>query len=308
MPTDFHVFEPAYDFVDNRLTAILGERVAAVTAELAGPLRAALVLYIVLYGFAIFRGSIAEPVMDFALRSIKLVFIYAIATTPAYGAYVTQPLFTDFPNSLTQAMSGSGAASVGEAFDELMNFAGYLGEQASDRGSIADFGPWLVGAVVFIAGALAAALGFGVVMVAKIGLALLVTIGPIFVALALFEATRRFFFGWLAQGVNYLVLFALILTVVQLVLDLVRSQWGAIEGMDPVAGGLVFIALCLLAGYFFLQMPALAAGVAGGASAGVADFVQSGGRFSGQTASSSPANTPPPQRPDRTIPPAGGVR
>jgi len=91
---------------------------------------------------------------------------------------------------------------------------------------------------VLIIGALAAALGFGVVLVAKLALALLVALGPIFIACALFDATRRFFFGWLSQAVNYLVLFALMIVIFQLVLSLVRDQWGSIQGADPMIGGL----------------------------------------------------------------------
>jgi len=125
---------------------------------------------------------------------------------------------------------------------------------------------------VYIVGALAAALGFGVVMVAKVALALLVALGPIFVACALFDASRRFFFGWLSQAVNYVVLFDLIITVFQMILSLVADRWGAIDGQDPMAAGLLFMALCLLAAIFFLQTPAIAAGIAGGASAGLADF------------------------------------
>ena len=55
-------------------------------------------------------------------------------------------------------------------------------------------------------------------------------------------------------------------------LSLVRDQWGSIQGSDPMIGGLIFIALCLLGAIFFLQTPAIAAGIAGGASAGLADF------------------------------------
>jgi type IV secretion system protein VirB6 len=109
-------------------------------------------------------------------------------------------------------------------------------------------------------------------MVAKVALALLVALGPMFIACSLFEASRRFFFGWLAQAVNYIVLFALIVTIFQLILSLLDSQWGAIDGQDPMSAGLLFIALCLLAAIFFLQTPAIAAGIAGGASAGLADF------------------------------------
>ena len=268
----FRVFEPSYDFIDARLNEFLGERLASVIAEVDGPLRIALVLYVVLYGFAILRGAISEPVMDFAIRSIKLALIYALATTAAYSTFVTEPLFTGLPNALTRAVSGAAAPGVGAAFDQFLAYAGYLADTIAREGSAFDPGPWIVSAAVLIIGALACALGFGVVMLAKLALALLVALGPIFIACALFDATRRFFFGWLGQAVNYLVLFALIIVIFQLVLSLVRDQWGAIQGQDPMMGGLIFIALCLLGGIFFLQTPAIAAGIAGGASAGLADF------------------------------------
>lgn len=266
------VFEPSYAFVDSRLNVFLGDRLSSVIAAVEGPLRTALVLYVVLYGIAILRGSISAPMMDFAVRSLKLALIYMLATTPAYSTFVTGPLFTGLPNALTQAVSGEATPTVGAAFDEFLAHAAWLGESISREGSAFDPGPWVLAAAVFVIGALAAALGFGVVLVAKLALALLVTLGPIFIACALFDATRRFFFGWLSQAVNYLVLFALIIVIFQLVLSLVRDQWGAIEGADPMTGGLIFIALCLLGAIFFLQTPAIAAGIAGGASAGLADF------------------------------------
>lgn len=268
----FRIFQPAYDFVDGRLDTFLGERAAAMLAEVEGPLRAALVLYVLLYGFAILRGSISEPVMDFAVRSLKLAFVFMLATTPAYSTYVTQPLFHALPEALARAVGGTGVSDVGAAFDQFFSRAAYLAEKISQDASAIDFGPWILAAAVYLVGALAAALGFGVVMIAKVALALLVALGPIFIACALFDATRRFFFGWLAQAVNYLVLFALILVIFQLVLSLVSQQWGQIDGQDPMAGGLLFVALCLLGAIFFLQTPAIAAGIAGGASAGLADF------------------------------------
>jgi len=73
------------------------------------------------------------------------------------------------------------------------------------------------------------------------------------------------------------------ITIFQLVLALVRDQWSAIEGHDPMVGGLIFIALCLLGAIFFLQTPAIAAGVAGGASAGLADFANAAALGSGRS-------------------------
>ncbi|WP_447909523.1 type IV secretion system protein [Brevundimonas bullata] len=298
----FRVFEPSYDFIDGRLNEFLGSRLSAVIAEVEGPLRIALVLYVVLYGFAILRGAISEPVMDFAVRSIKLALIYALATTTAYSSFVTEPLFTGLPNVLTRAVSRAEAPTVGAAFDQFLAYAAWLGEDIARHASPINAGPYVIAAAVFVIGALAAALGFGVVLVAKLALALLVTLGPIFIACALFDATRRFFFGWLSQAVNYLVLFALMIVIFQLVLSLVKNQWSAIQGADPMIGGLIFIALCLLGAIFFLQTPAIAAGVAGGASAGLADFANAAALGSSRSGSARG-----PQEASRQPPRGGGT-
>lgn len=272
MASSFQIFEPAYTFIDGKLDTFLNERATSVIAAVAGPLRVALVLYVLLYGIAILRGAISEPLMDFAVRSLKLALIYMLATTVAYSSYVTTPLFHSLPDTLTQAISGSGAPDVGAAFDQFFSRAAYLGQKIGQTGTPIDFGPWIMAGLVYVVGAIAAALGFGVVMIAKVALALLVALGPIFVACALFDASRRFFFGWLSQAVNYIVLFALIITVFQLILSLLAQQWSGIDGQDPMAGGMLFVALCILGSIFFLQTPAIAAGIVGGASVGLADF------------------------------------
>ena len=272
MASQIEIFGPAYAFIDGKLDVFLHDRVLDVIAQVAAPMRAALVLYVLLYGFAILRGAIAEPIVDFAVRSLKLTIIYMLATTAAYSDWVTTPLFQILPATLTQAISGSASTDPGAAFDQFFAHAAYLGERIGQTANGVNFPPLLVAGAVYVIGALAAALGFGVVIIAKVALALLVALGPIFIACALFEATRRFFFGWLSQAVNYLLLMALIVTVFQLILSLVEDQWGRIDGQDPMAGGLLFIALCILGLIFFLQTPAIAAAVAGGTSAGVADF------------------------------------
>ena len=302
MAGSFQIFQPAYAFVDSKLDVFLNERASSVISEVAGPLRVALVLYVLLYGFAILRGSISEPVMDFAVRSLKLAFIYMLATTVAYSSFVTDPLFHVLPDTLARAISGSGVPDVGAAFDQFFSRAAYLAEKISKEASPIDFAPWILAAVVYVVGALAAALGFGVVLIAKVALALLIALGPIFVACALFDASRRFFFGWLAQAVNYIVLFALIITLFQLILSLVSQQWGQIDGQDPMAGGLLFIALCLLGAIFFLQTPAIAAGIAGGASAGLADFANAAS-LSGVPRSGAAQG---PQEAGRSAPKGGG--
>ena len=294
------IFQQTYQFVDAKLDTFLDARTSAMIAEISGPLRVALVLYVLLYGVAILRGAISEPVLDFAVRSLKLSLIFMLASTPAYSSYVGDALLHGLPDSLARAVSGAAAPDVGAAFDAFFSRAAYLAEKIAEEANLQDPTPWLLSASVYVIGALAAALGFGVVMIAKVALALLVALGPIFVACALFDASRRFFFGWLAQAVNYVVLFGLIIVIFQLVLSLVDQQWGQIDGQDPIAGGLIFIALCCLGMIFFLQTPAIAAGIAGGASVGLSDFAN---------AVTPKAATPRPNSPQaaQQAPPRGGA-
>lgn len=291
------IFAPAYTFVDGQLDTFLNARLNGIITQVAAPLRIALVLYITLYGIAILRGSINEPITDFAVRSIKLGLIYSLATTAAYSSWVTQPLFHVLPDTLAQAISGSTANNIGSSFDKFLGYGGMLAQKTSDAGNVANIGAYVVSGVIFVVTVLVTALGFGVAMIAKVALALLVALGPIFIACALFDATRRYFFGWLSQAVNYLVLFALIITVFEMVLALVQQQWPAIDGQSNAeVAGMLFSALCVLGAIFFLQTPAIAAGIAGGASAGLSDFGTAGAALmKGKPAPSTPSmGLPPP--------------
>lgn len=268
------VFAPGYALIEGRLDAAVAAQTSRVAEAVSGPLTAALVLYVALYGYAVLRGAITEPVRDFAVRSIKLAFIHALATGPAYGRFVAAPLGDALPRFIASAISGGAAPELGAAFDEVFAYTAWLGEAVAREGSAFDPAPYVIAAAVFLTGALASTLGFAVALLAKLALTVLVALGPAFIALALFDATRRYFFGWLSQAVNYLVLLALVLVVLELVLALMRDRWADLSTGDPVVAGLVFVALCLIGAIFFLQTPAIAAGVAGGASAGLADFAQ----------------------------------
>ena len=114
MSDHVEIFRSTYQFVEAKLEVVLNGRASDLMSQVSGPLRAALVLYVLLYGFAILRGAISEPVTDFAIRSVKLSLIYVLATTPAYTSFVTEPLFHTLPDSLARGISGGAAPDVGE--------------------------------------------------------------------------------------------------------------------------------------------------------------------------------------------------
>lgn len=267
------IFTPTSTYVDGKLDDFLNARLTSVIDVVQEPLLIGLTLYIVLYGFAILRGSIQEPLMDFGLRSLKLVAIYLLATTAAYSDFVTQPLFHGLPNTIAEAVSGKGVTGIGEAFDTFLANGMTLSLELFDEAGPLNWPPAIIGFVVLAATVVASVVGFGITVLAKVSLALIIALGPIFVACCLFDASRKFFFGWLSQAINYVLTFALIITVTTLVLDLVQSQFGGFASAEQsIPAGVFFSVLCVLASIFFLQVPAIAAGIAGGAASGINDF------------------------------------
>lgn len=281
------VFAAAYDFVNFQLDVFLNARLSSVQSAVTSPLRLTLVLYVTLYGIAVIRGAIQEPVMDGVNRGIKLLFIYMVATTAAYGTYVTVPLFTTFPNFLAAAISGGSAQTIGQGFDEFMFRGIDLGNEAMKGANpVIDFAPYLYGLLVIAMAVIVAGFGFAIMLVSLVTLAILVALGPIFIAFLVFEPTRRYFFSWLNQGVTSLATFTIIITVFELIKSLVASQWDAISGAaDPEIGCLLYCAYAVLGGLFFLHVPTLAAGLAGGVGSAARDFVNAGAQVASAVAS-----------------------
>src|SRR3546814_20556036 len=67
---------------------------------------------------------------------------------------------------------------------------------------------------------LSAAIGFAITIFAKVALAIIIALGPIFIALEFFEPTRRFFHGLLGHTITYIVLLAVIFSVTTMIHDL----------------------------------------------------------------------------------------
>lgn len=67
-------------------------------------------LYVILYGFLILRGSVQEPIMEFAFRAIKLAIILMLVRNAGeYQTYVTNIFFETLPREVSEALNTGGA-------------------------------------------------------------------------------------------------------------------------------------------------------------------------------------------------------
>ncbi|KXF77889.1 conjugal transfer protein TrbL [Paramesorhizobium deserti] len=262
-----------FSFVDEQfktpLENFISEGTSNVSEWTSGPLTAAITLYIVLYGYLVLRGSVQEPILDFAYRAIKLaIIVMLVKNAGEYQTYVTKVFFDALPREIAQALN-TGTAPSASTFDSLLD-KGH--EAATDIWSRASWPIDIVtgvgGILVIFASFIVAAIGYIISLYARLALAIVLAIGPIFVALAMFQATRRFTEAWIGQLANFVILQILVVAVGSLLITCIDSTFTAIEGYsDVLMRPAALCAICLAALYVFYQLPNIASALAaGGAS------------------------------------------
>lgn len=262
-----------FAFVDGQFQAPLQNFISTGTSNIAswlvGPLTVALTLYVILYGFLILRGSIQEPIMDFAFRAMKLAIILMLVKNAAdYQTYVANLFFEVLPREISQALN-VGTAPSASTFDALLDKGQKSANEVWARASWpVDIVTGIGGMMVIGASFAVAAIGYIVSLYARLALAIVLAIGPIFIAFAMFQATRRFTEAWIGQLVNFVILQVLVVAIGSLLIDTIDSIFLAIEAYsDVLMRPIALCAICLAALYVFYQLPSIASALAaGGAS------------------------------------------
>lgn len=262
-----------FDFVDEQFKAPLETFVSDGTSNISewisGPLTAAITLYVVLYGYLVLRGSVQEPILDFAFRAIKLaIIVMLVRDADEYQAYVTNIFFEGLPREISQALN-AGAAPSASTFDSLLDKGHACAKEIWARASWpVDVVTGIGGMMVIGASFIVAAIGYIVSLYARLALSIVLAIGPIFVALAMFQATRRFTEAWLGQLASFVILQVLVVAVGSLLITCIDTTFTAIQGYsDVLMRPTALCAICLAALYVFYQLPNIASALAaGGAS------------------------------------------
>lgn len=277
-----NVFDEFLKEFEQPITTFVSTSVSNLATFVDGPLRVAVLLYVVLYGFAVMRGAIAEPIQEFAWRAMRLVLIVLLASNASsFQQYVTDLFFTSLPKEIGNALAGSALdANSGAPFDKLLNKGIEVAQKIYDRAGLTDIAPALIAAILLVFTAVSGFLQFAILLYAKVGLAIVIALGPIFIALALFDATRPFAEAWTRQVANFLILHVLVVALVGLMLTSVQG-FVVKYGADAASGGAIIVgavaisAVLGLAAYIALQLPAIAGGLAGGGASLAARVVTS---------------------------------
>lgn len=186
--------------------------------ELVGPgttfaaaLTGMLTVYIGLIGYQLLlgRGNLRLTVLP--VMALKIGLILAFLTSWAAYQTVIFSLLFDGPRELLGAVLsplGFGRDvydGVESAYGALSSAAAVYGAQADPSANILQGGPMLGSGLLWLAAIGLLLVTVGVILAAKIVLGFLLAVGPVFIALFLFDATRGLFDGWLRATLAFAI-------------------------------------------------------------------------------------------------------
>lgn len=253
------------------LTVLLVNYIGVNTARVAGAIEPAVltlgVVYVMVWGYLQMTGRIEEPFIAGVKRIVMLAIIFGVSLRLwLYNTLIVDTIF-NAPAQLAAVVIG--AYDPVAIIDEILFTGGDAASLLIEKGGVfdGDFSYYLAGGFVYVVVGLTAVYTIFLLALSRIALSVLLALGPLFVALLLFETTKRFFEAWMAQLANYA--FISVLTV--LVAALMMSLLTAAAAQAVSAGGGIEIAhavrVCLAAGLVFLvmrQVMPMAAGLASG--------------------------------------------
>ena len=233
-------------------------------------------LYVVLWGLAMWRGLIQEPMSDGVTRVVKIVLIGSFALNMAvYGAQIATTIYKTPERLALVVMPTATTSGAANSLDNALSKGNDLATRFIQATSLtAPFASIVLGIealLIWIFTGILVAYGAALVLLAKIGLAIVLALGPIFIGLLLFEATRTFFQGWLAQALNFLFTYVLVALAIALALTFLDSM--LTQALVDIPAGsrapdfaALLPVLIVGVGTFLVlkQVPGIASGLAGG--------------------------------------------
>lgn len=193
----------AVDCIASGVSEQAFNRLFGTEGQLALALTVLLGLYVGFFGISLMLGRSNLSVRALLPKMMTLGLILTFATSFVAFSTVFYNIFIGGPDQIAGILTGVRGESATAVFAQKLDVVFKAVQEASgDTKDISAFSPpgmmW-IGAMLLLLGTV------GLLVTARIALALLLALGPIFVVLALFDGTRGLFTGWL-KGLTMMAL------------------------------------------------------------------------------------------------------
>lgn len=195
--------------VDEAINAYLTQVYPAVAAIVGPPIEYLCIIYIAVLGYKALQGQF--PVLDFVYRGFFVSLIFATLNWGGLGGQIFK-IFDTFLTEFAKTIFASDADSLLEAF-----FHGVLkiGQALLDKAGRFGIGQSLQAIVLIILDIVLLAFSYSLLIFSKMGLAITMSIGPIFMGFFIFPATRQWAYNWISMMLNFTFLYILTMAILR---------------------------------------------------------------------------------------------
>ena len=205
-------FTQIFEHIDNTVVTVFADKIGGLVNAVSPLMMAVFTFYLLWVFFSYWQGMSGESALvDVVKRMVAWALILGLGLNLANYNSIVLPLVMGLGDDLAHFFSGSSTTNGGsidaiatqltDAMASNMEAARSKGIPPMNLGPI--FYALANNAILFICVGLFLILAAAYILMAKVFLAILAVLGPIFIAFAMFPATRHYTNNWAGQVLNY---------------------------------------------------------------------------------------------------------
>lgn len=254
--------------------------------------------------YLIIEGKVAAPITDWFLKGMGFMIVLYIMGN-GYLSWVAKPLF-NLPSELVTAMSSSATNApdlLGQVNEKVVDLVSAMFTAGTNLIKELAIGPaiaiFLMGVLVVVAAYLLLAVALFAIIFSKLGLSMVLAVGPFFILALVLPQTRNYFFSWLNTALYFIFYHVFTAIFIFMFIGIINNYVGKLNSTLGSAGtGSVMNMVANLMGvgsanlnvaavtipillisismfFMFLQIPTMCASITGGSGGAFGSGLQS---------------------------------
>ena len=192
---------------------------------------------------------------------VRYVVVTAVATSWAQFLPIYD-ILTNTPGAIgAELLGATGAPDLNTALDGMITGLFDFSDRAADEAGL--FSISLMSVIIWVLGALMAVVAIIVSALAKVGLAVAVSLAPFFIAMLMFKATGNLFESWVRFTLGFALIPLVLAGVMGAIIGIGTSMVGDAGDAVDVSEAAGFIIVASAAIFLMIQVPTLVNGLAG---------------------------------------------
>ncbi len=258
-----HMFSSMVSFFDQNVVNTINSGSTRIISLISPLMSVCFCIYVLLILWTYWQGRNDEPINDFLMRMATWAVILTCGMNIQFYTEYVVPFFNGAGEQLAGAVTNGGDAVSGldSLLNAYINTAQAIYAQSSGFRVIAAV---FIIALMIIFGGPFMAIAIAYIILAKFALELLLTLGPMFISAALFPPSRQFFWNWIGQCMNYVLLVALFAAACALEVNFAMTIVPGDNSSLSIAQIIEFDIMGIAFWVISLNLPGMASSLAGG--------------------------------------------